>query len=192
MLMGEPLCVVGLVDLHALVGLHTQRVLDQSELQTLEPRRRDEQVPEVEEVERGHGLEYVDLLHQQTLDVDDPLEVSDQHPHLALFHRAVLEDGEHRVKFMEDLLEPEFVGLVDDDEEHLIVDRSAPFGAFQVLSVEELVQLEVVRVVERVFAHDPAESRPASRHQASDRSQSWEARSSSSAASDGGRDSLRR
>jgi hypothetical protein len=49
---------------------------------------------------------------------------------------------------VQDLLEPELVGLVDHDEEHLIVRVLAVLVALGRLRAKDLVELEVVGVVD--------------------------------------------
>ena len=56
---------------------------------------------------------------------------------------------EHRVELPQDLLEPQLVGLMNDDEEHLVVGRPAMEGALHLLASEQPIELDVVRVVER-------------------------------------------
>jgi hypothetical protein len=52
---------------------------------------------------------------------------------------------------MEDLLEPEFVSLVDDDEEHLIMGMELSLDKAQRrLKSEELVDREITTVVGRL------------------------------------------
>jgi hypothetical protein len=54
---------------------------------------------------------------------------------------------------MQDLLEPQLIGLVDDDEEQLIVRRRSLLLALSRLRVEDLVELQVFAVVQ-VGGHD--------------------------------------
>src|SRR3546814_17970279 len=50
---------------------------------------------------------------------------------------------------VEDLLEPQLVGLVHDDEQHLVVRRPAAPRALRRLGAEQALELQVVGVVER-------------------------------------------
>ncbi len=63
--------VGSVVELKAVAAPHSQLVLEQAKLNALKARGRDQVVPEIEEVERGHGLQNVDLLNQDALDLDD-------------------------------------------------------------------------------------------------------------------------
>ena len=60
---------------------------------------------------------------------------------------ALLEQALQAAHLVEDLLEPELVDLVDDDEEHLVVFRAV---AQRPLQRQQLVDLEVARVGERL------------------------------------------
>jgi hypothetical protein len=105
-------------------------------------------VPEVEEVEWRHRLQDRHLLDQQLLDLHDPAQQRNRGAHVGLIYHSLAEDPPHLVELPEDLLEPKLVGLMDDDEEHLVVDRVPRLCALQVLGVEELVQPEITPVVE--------------------------------------------
>ena len=87
------------------------------------------------------------MVEQDLLDLDDALEPRHRHAYAALVHRVVAEEAHHRVQLVQDLLEPELVGLVHHDEEHLVVGGSARLGAFRGLAREELVELQVLAVV---------------------------------------------
>jgi hypothetical protein len=68
-------------------------------------------------------------------------------------HVVVREQRADPVELVEQLLEPQLVDLVDDDEEHFIVLR--PFGP-ELLELEQLVDLQVAAVGHRggfVAAH---------------------------------------
>src|SRR5262249_11943983 len=95
---GEARRVGSVEDLEAILAPHPQLVLDQAELNPLEARRRDKLVPEVEEVERGHGLQDVDLLDQDALDLDDAPEAQDGLPDVLLRDAGAPEGREHRVE----------------------------------------------------------------------------------------------
>ena len=100
-----------------------QRRFDLAKLLTLEPGRAMEQLAELEKVERGHRLEHVDLVIKQFPDLDDPLQAMDDDVHV----RSVVIRGRFAQHFaagrdlVQDLFEPKLVGLVDDDEEHLVM-----------------------------------------------------------------------
>jgi hypothetical protein len=87
------------------------------------PLGRREQRPEDQEVLRRHRLDHVDLRDQQPLDHVHPAE------QLA---REVGVAGEHVVasplQLVQHLLEPQLVGLVDRDEQQLVVRRRVDFS----------------------------------------------------------------
>ena len=118
-------------------------------MNALNARGRDQVVPEIEEVERGHGLQNVDLLNQDALDLDDAPAVQDRAPDFLLRNGRAPKGREHRVELPQDLFEPQLVSLMNDDEEHLVVGRPAMEGALQLLASEQPIELDVVRVVER-------------------------------------------
>ena len=74
-------------------------------------------VAEREEVLRGHRLEDLDVLDQDPLDRVDALQIVTRSLGLPS-EQAVA----HRLQLEQDLLEPELVRLMDDDEEELVVD----------------------------------------------------------------------
>ena len=65
------------------------------------------------------------------------------------------EDALDLVELVEHLLEPQLIGLVDDDEEHLVMGRLPAPGALALLAGQERAELEIVAVVDRgtVFRH---------------------------------------
>ena len=87
-----------------------------AELRRLEAARRLEAIAEAEELTRRHRLEHVDL-------GDGHLE-DRAHPPQRVQHMrgvAVFEPSLEVVRLVEQLLEPQLVHLVDDDEQHLVV-----------------------------------------------------------------------
>ena len=96
-----------------------ETVLEQAELDALEPRRRNQQIAEVQEIEPGHRLQDVDLVEQQPLDLAT-VEVADGAQHVAISDDPG-EDSHDGVRLVEDLLEPQLVRLVHDDEQQLVV-----------------------------------------------------------------------
>jgi hypothetical protein len=97
--------------------------LDQSKLKRLKARSGKQVIAKIEEICRRHSLEHVELGDQQLQDLVDARErVHDAR------HRFVA-DGIGRkvpldaVELVQSLLEPKLVGLVDDDEQHLVVHR---------------------------------------------------------------------
>ena len=59
----------------------------------------------------------------------------------------------HGVELEQDLLEPQLVGLVHDDEQHLVMRRPPGLLAFAGLQVEQLVELQIGCVVDAWFGH---------------------------------------
>jgi hypothetical protein len=54
------------------------------------------------------------------------------------------------VEFEQDLLEPQLISLVDDDEKHLVVALLHGGKAFRMLAVQDLVKLDVIGVIQVV------------------------------------------
>lgn len=98
--------------------LQATHELELTELRRLEPARRCQHGTELQEILRGHRLQHLDVLDQHPL---DRVHAHEQVP------RALRSIGEHRVasgfQLEEQLLEPELVGLVHDDEHQLVVHR---------------------------------------------------------------------
>ena len=65
------------------------------------------------------------LIHEQLDDHDDSLEPLDDLKHLLLIDLLLEEDHPDRVDLEDDLLEPELVGLMGDDEQVLIMNLGA-------------------------------------------------------------------
>ena len=66
---------------------------------------------------------------------------------VGIVHVAIGEDLHHALHLVQYLLEPQFIGLVDDDEEHLVVRGGTLLIALWCLCAQDLVQLQVVGVV---------------------------------------------
>src|SRR6185295_11463062 len=122
-----------------LLRLHPQRELDLPELIGLEAARRVEPLAEGQELERRHRLEDVELRHHHLQDRQDPLQRV-----LRAVRLVLLEQRAHAIELVEQLLEPQLVDLVNDDEQHLVVLVRA-----RLLQGEKLVDLEIVRVGRR-------------------------------------------
>jgi len=135
------------VDLQPRRRRDPELVLQKTELHALEARRRHEEFAELEEIQRRHRLEHVELREQQALDLHDAPEVRDRTTDLALPDARLPEGREHRVELPEDLLEPQLVRLMDDDEQHLVVDGGTVLLALEFLALEQAVQLQVLAVV---------------------------------------------
>jgi hypothetical protein len=123
--------------------------LDQPELQALEAGRRNQQVAELQEVERRHGLEHVELTDQQLPDLQGSGERMDDAPDIALLHVLAGKQALDLVELEQDLLEPQLVGLVHDNEQHLVMGRPAQPGAFGRLAGQQLIELQIVAVGHR-------------------------------------------
>ena len=110
--------------------------LELAELPGLEAAGCVEPIAEAGELPGRHRLQHVDLRHRDLQDREDAAQCA---------HRvrgvAVLEPGLQVGQLVEELLEPQLVHLVDDDEEHLVVlVRARPLGT------EHLVEGEVAAV----------------------------------------------
>src|SRR5680860_197423 len=94
----------------------SRKRLDLSELGRLEAARRPQVIAECQEIDRGDGLENIHLIDQHLLNLDATPEQPRRTEHL-----VALEMSDDGIQLVEDLLEPELVRLVDDDEERLVV-----------------------------------------------------------------------
>jgi hypothetical protein len=120
--------------------------LDLAELRRLEARGGVEAVAEGEEARRRERLEHVDLRDDGLEDGQDAA----QRPHGA-GRVARGQDGAQPAQLVEELLEPQLVDLVDDDEQELVV----LLGAGD-LARQELIEAQVARVRDRRrVAHAP-------------------------------------
>jgi hypothetical protein len=140
------------VEADALGGPEAQARLDQAELQALEAGGGHQKVAEVEEVHGRHGLEHVELLDQELLDLDDALDAVDGRAQAGVVGARAGEDLLDAVELEQDDLEPELVGLVDDDEQHLVVRRPAVQLALAPLAGQQALELQVLGVAERCVA----------------------------------------
>ena len=127
---------VGAESLDRLSRLAAEHELQLPELVRLESARRGQPVAERQELERRHRLEDVDLRDQHLEDGQDPLQrVLRPRP-------LVLAQQRHDpIELVQQLLEPELVDLVNDDEEDLVV-----FVGAWLLQLEELVDLQIAAV----------------------------------------------
>jgi hypothetical protein len=110
-----------------------QHGLQLPELGRLEAARRRQPPPEPEELAGRHGLQHVDLRHSDLQDREDPLQ-GVEHVRGVAGGEPVLQPGQ----LVEELLEPQLVDLVDDDEQQLVV-LVGPWS----LRPEHLVQRQV-------------------------------------------------
>src|SRR4029077_15614142 len=95
--------------------------LDQSELRRLEARRREQIVAEIEEIERRHRLQHLELLDQELEDLVDALEPVHDAPEILVLYHLAAEIDLDAVELVQNLLEPQLVGLMHDDEKHFVV-----------------------------------------------------------------------
>jgi hypothetical protein len=107
---------------------------------------------ELEEVAWRHRLEDGDLLDQ------DPLDRVDAIQQMARPARVVGVDQRARgLELEQDLLEPELVDLVDDDEEELVVSRRV---RQQTLELDQLRDLQIAAIRELlVLLSEPRRAR---------------------------------
>ena len=107
-------------------------------------------VAEFEEIEGSHGLEHADLLVDQLEDLDHPPQTVDGAAHVVgvVVDPAADEDVTHQVQLEQDLLEPQLVGLVDDDEQHLVIAVLRRGETLWMLAVQDFIELDVVGIIE--------------------------------------------
>jgi diguanylate cyclase (GGDEF)-like protein len=117
--------------------------LELAELSGLETARGAQRVPEPGELGRRHGLQHVQLGHHDLQDGQRPA----QRAH-GVRGLARLELGRQPAQLVQQLLEPQLVYLVDDDEQHLVV-----LGRPRLLGREQLVQPQVPGVGNRRLSH---------------------------------------
>ena len=98
------------------LGFQPEHELDLAELVRLETARRIQPLPEAEELQRRHRLEDVELRHHHLQDGENTLQGM-----LRPVRLIVFEQMPDAIEFVEQLLEPQLVHLVNDDEQHLVV-----------------------------------------------------------------------
>src|SRR5436190_9123723 len=123
--------------------LQPEQELDLPELVRLKAAGRVQPLAKTEELERRHGLEDIELRHHHLENGENALERV-----LRAVRLVALEQPADAIEFVQQLLEPQLVDLVNDDEQHLVVLRS---GRARLLQRQELVDLQVTRVSERGF-----------------------------------------
>ena len=84
----------------------------------MKSRRRLEPIAKTRERRRRHRLKNVDLRHQRFHDCPDALKRMDRAEEIARGKISF-----YFLKLMKQLLEPKFIRLMDDDEQHLVVLR---------------------------------------------------------------------
>ncbi len=120
-----------------LVQLRAER-LDLAELLRLEAGRRRQRVAELHEALGAHRLQHVEVVEQQPLDRDRALERPDRPLRAPRFELVV-----RLAQLVQDQLEPELVGLVDDDEQQLVVRLRRQ----RLLELEQVVDPQVAGVL---------------------------------------------
>src|SRR5262249_53949540 len=110
--------------------------------------RRKQKVAEIEEVERRHRLQHLELLDQELEDLVDAVEPVHDAPEILVLHHLTAEIDLDAVELVQNLLEPQFIGLMHDDEKHFIVRGPAVSRALRRLSGEQRGKLEVIGIVE--------------------------------------------
>ncbi len=120
------------------------------------PRRRVQAVAEREELERGHRLEDVDLRDERLEDLEDPVEEVQRDVGV-----AGIQGAPDARELVAELLEPQLVHLVDDDEQQLIVLRAVRTSGALDLEREQLGHLEIGRVRDGAAGHVVDGTRPA-------------------------------
>ena len=125
--------------------LHAEHELNLAELIGLKAARRLEPLAEREELERRHGLEDVQLRDHDLQDRQDPFQRV-----LRTVRFVAFEPLTNAVELVQQLLEPELVDLMDDDEEELVVLRSC---RSRLLQREQLVDLQVARIRDGGVGH---------------------------------------
>jgi hypothetical protein len=138
------LAVVG----HPVFLAQTEGRFDHPELHALETRSGKEVVPKVKKVERREGFHHVNLLHHQAHNRGDTLEAQQHGIHIVLVHLFLPEKHADGIQLGHNLLEPQLVHLVHNDEEGLIVRRFTQGGAAGVLDGQKLVDLQVIVVMD--------------------------------------------
>jgi len=123
---------------HRLLALEPQHELELTELVRLEAAALLQPLAERQELERGHGFEHVDLGDDHLEDGQDPLERV-----LRAWQVLASQQPLEVIELVQELLEPQLVHLVDDDEQRLVVLRSL---GERLLEFQELVELEVAGI----------------------------------------------
>ena len=125
--------------------LVAEHELELPELIGLKAARRFEPLPKRLELERRHRLEDVELRDQHLEDGEDALQRV-----LRAIRIARVEQRDHAIDFVQHLLEPQLVDLVNDDEEHFVVFGS--FGA-RPLQREQLIDRQIGSVSDGTVVH---------------------------------------
>jgi hypothetical protein len=126
---------------HRGLALRAQHELDLPELVGLESAGGFEPRPERQELQRRHRLEDVELRDEHFHDRQDPLERV-----LRAVRLVAAQQRRDAIELVQQLLEPQLIDLVDDDEEQLVMLGSL---GTRLLQREELVETQIARVGDR-------------------------------------------
>ena len=116
--------------------LVAERELDQPVLRGLKAGRASEGIAEARIIARRHGGEHVPRLDQLRLNSADTRQVLERGCEIVRHDQAT-----RRIELVQRQLHPQLGGLVDDDEQHLVVRIGA-----RLLRAEQRVELEIVAV----------------------------------------------
>ena len=122
------------------------------EASRLEPGRGFQSIAEGQELQRRHRLEDIDLGDERLEDLEHPVEQVQ-----GAVRVTCLEGPLDTTQLMADLLEPELVDLVDDDEQQLVVLSARAIRTARALDLEreQFRHLEVGRVRDGAAGHLP-------------------------------------
>ena len=116
--------------------LQAELELQLAELRGLEARRRPEHVAEGHVVDRGQGRQHVPGHGHHRLDPADP-----GHRLVGGREAVLIHQRDRQIELMQHLLEPQLLRLVDDDEEHLVVQVRQ-----RLLRGEKLVERQIIGI----------------------------------------------
>jgi hypothetical protein len=116
----------------------------------LETGCRLESIAEGQELQRGDGLEHVDLRDERLEDLEDPVQEMQ-----GTIGVTVLERELDTLELVAERLEPELVDLVHDDEQQLVMLGAIGAGRLLDLQREQLRDLQVRRVGDGSAGHQP-------------------------------------
>ena len=121
------------------------------ELNALKSRGGNQQIAKLKKIQRRQRFDDVDLLNQHALNGLDSRQSMQDDSHVFVFDDRVIKEVDNRLQLEKDLLEPQFVSLVRDDKQHLIVRWFTDLFALQFLRVRDFIKLQVFSVVNTGF-----------------------------------------
>ena len=119
------------------LAFRAEQELDLAKLVRLEAACRLQSRAEGQKLQWRHRLEDVELRHHDFQDGEDPLQRV-----LGAVRLVARQQPRDAIEFMQQLLEPELVDLVNDDEEHFVVLSVGP----RLLQRQKLVELQIASV----------------------------------------------